>query len=72
MRLAEDARVCAELPRLPDASAERPVYVVVDVVAQTAGRETASPARVHLYATGPDTLRVVGLERPAAGEAPRP
>jgi hypothetical protein len=72
MRLAEAARVCAELPRLPDASAERPVYLVVDVVAQTAGQETTSPARVHLYAMGPETLEVVGLERPAHGEAPRP
>lgn len=72
LRLAEGARVCAELPRFERASVENPIYVVIDIVAQTAGRETTGPARVHLYALGTDDFRVVGLERPARGEAPRP
>lgn len=57
-------RVCVELPRSPGASADRPRYRVIDVVAGTIGREVAGPARVHLYQIGPDSFRVVGLERP--------
>jgi hypothetical protein len=71
IRVADDAYVCASLPRIDAASPERPVYVIVDLVAQTAGRETTGPARAHLYAMGPDTLTLVGLERPASAEAPR-
>lgn len=57
-------RVCLDLPRFADATADHPRYRVIDVVAGTLGRETTRPARVHLYQTGPDTFRVVGLERP--------
>ena len=71
LRRAEDDFVCAELPPTPGASASDPTYLVVDVVAQTPGRETTLPARVHLYGLG-DSFRVVGLERPSSPEAPHP
>lgn len=57
-------RACVELPRFEDASAAHPRYRVVDVVARSVGRETSGPARVHLYQTGPQAFRIVGLERP--------
>jgi hypothetical protein len=72
LRLGDDARVCVSLPELASASAEAPAYVIVDVVAQTAGRETTGPARVHLVATAPDAITVVGLERPSSTGAPQP
>ena len=61
--------VCAALPDVA-ASAADPTYVVVDVIAQTPGRETTLPARVHLYAKGPGDIQLVGLERPSSVEAP--
>ena len=62
--------VCVALPELA-ASAADPTYLVVDVIAQTPGRETTLPARAHLYAKGPGELQLVGLERPATAEAPQ-
>lgn len=59
-----DGRVCARLPGLVGASEREPRYLVVDVTAATAGRETTGAASVHLYQTGPDRYRVVGLRRP--------
>ncbi|HEY8432187.1 MAG TPA: hypothetical protein VIL20_27635 [Sandaracinaceae bacterium] len=72
VRLGEDAHVCVRLPSIEEATRDAPVYVIVDVVAQTLGRETTAPARVHLYALAPNELTVVGLERPAAAEVPHP
>ena len=57
-------RVCLQLPRFVDASESNPHYRVIDVYAETIGRERSAPARVHLYQMGDDTFRVVGLERP--------
>lgn len=71
LRRAEAAYVCAALPSTSDASEADPVYVVMDLIAQTPGQETTEPARVHLWATGPSTYVLVGLERPTAPEAPR-
>lgn len=71
MRRAEGAWVCVELPRV-EATEDEPEYLIVDVVAQTPGRETTGPARVHLYALGRDRMQIVGLERPAQREALRP
>lgn len=68
LRSASEAYVCAELPRV-ESTPEAPTYVIVDVVAQTPGRETTFPARAHLYALG-DRYQLVGLERPADREAP--
>ncbi|MCB9597062.1 MAG: hypothetical protein H6719_30340 [Sandaracinaceae bacterium] len=58
------SRVCLELPDDERATAEEPRYLVVDVTAGTAGRETTGVARVHLYQVGPGAFRLVGLERP--------
>lgn len=71
-----EGRVCVETPRVPGASAARPGYVVIDVVARTEGRETTGPLRIHAYDLG-DEVRVVGLERlhpegDAPPEAPAP
>jgi hypothetical protein len=72
VRLAEDSYVCLQLPTIEEATPERPVYTIVDVLSQTTARETNGPARVHLYATAPDQMTIVGLERPEGLEAPRP
>jgi hypothetical protein len=60
-----EGRVCVTLPRAPDASASRPAYLVVEIVASTRGRETTGPLRVHAYDTGA-AMRVVAIERPAS------
>jgi hypothetical protein len=72
VRLAEDSYVCVALPDVAGASRARPIYTVIDVAAQTPGRETTFPARAHLYAIAPTEMRLVGLERPATAEAPHP
>jgi hypothetical protein len=72
VRLADDAYVCTRLPQTPEASGDRPAYVIVDVIAQTPGQETTGPARAHLYATSEHAMTLVGLERPASAEAPTP
>ncbi len=72
VRLDEGARVCVRLPLVAGATREAPRYVVLDVLAQTMGRETTGPARVHLYALGPEAMTVVGLERPERAEVPQP
>lgn len=63
---AHDGTVCLSLP---DAGGERD-YWVIDVVAETIGRERAAPLRVHLYQLGASSYRVVGLERPSDASAP--
>lgn len=59
----EEGRVCAVLPDLPRTSEHAPRYLVVDLVASSAGRETTGTASVHVYQTGPASYRVVGLRR---------
>jgi hypothetical protein len=56
--------VCVWLPRAAGASAARPSYLVLEIVASTAGRETAGPLRLHAYDVG-DAIRIVALERPS-------
>lgn len=68
----DGGRICVALPRHPDATPERPAYVVVDVVAASEGAETTGPLRVHAYDLGGDGVRVVGVERLARSEPPRP
>jgi len=70
-RRADDAYVCVPLPAVPDAGPGAPTYVIVDVEGYDPGLDQRpGPARVHLYATGQDAFRIVGLERPENG-APR-
>lgn len=57
------ARVCAELPDLRVSSEREARYLVMELVASSAGRETTGAASVHLYQTGPARYRVVGLRR---------
>jgi len=57
-------QVCLQVPLFEDASEQDPRYRVIDVWGRTIGHDGEGPARVHLYQTGPETLRVVGLERP--------
>jgi hypothetical protein len=71
VRQAFGQRVCATLPAQPGASAQAPVYLIVDWVAQTEQRAAEFPARVHVYDLGADGLRVVGLERPESFDPPR-
>jgi hypothetical protein len=59
-----EGRVCVWLPRAAGASAARPSYLVLEIVASTAGRETAGPLRLHAYDVG-DAIRIVALERPS-------
>ena len=61
--------VCATLPSV-EASEGQPVYVVMDLVAQTPGAETTYPLRAHLFAVESDRYRLVGLDRPGGGEGP--
>jgi len=67
---SDDDYVCVGLPRVPDASAQDPGYLVVDITAASPEHETAFPARVHLYDRGGD-YQIVGLERPSHREPPR-
>lgn len=65
----DDGAVCVTLPALAPARPEAG-YTVVDVLAETPGRETTGPARMH-FVLGGDGAQLVGLERPADGSAPR-
>lgn len=67
----DDAYVCQALPRLEGATADRPRYLIVDLVASTPEAETTSPARLHFYAFGETDFRLVGLERPSRTDPPR-
>lgn len=58
------ARVCALLPDLHATTPEGARYLVVDLTAESVGREITGPASVHLYQTGPARYLVVGLRRP--------
>jgi hypothetical protein len=65
-RVADDGKVCVELPRVakdaksPDGSPDR--YVVVDIQNGIA----EGPLRAHLYDLGPDRgFKLVGIERPS-------
>ncbi|MCZ7684582.1 MAG: hypothetical protein M5U28_39755 [Sandaracinaceae bacterium] len=62
-----EGRVCTLLPALAAPAEGQPRYLVVDVVAATPGRETTGAASVHLYQTGPNRYRVVGLRRAHPG-----
>ncbi|HEY8431404.1 MAG TPA: hypothetical protein VIL20_23650, partial [Sandaracinaceae bacterium] len=57
------ARVCVTVPPAGE-------YVVLDVVASTAGAERTAPARLH-FAMLPAGPVLVGLERPAGDAPPR-
>ena len=52
------------LPRVPNASAGLPGYLVVDMLARTGPYDEVGPARVHLYDRGNGHYMIVGLERP--------
>lgn len=71
-RPTDDARVCVEVPRAPQAGPDSPRYVVVDLVSSSVGRETAGPARLHFWDDGGGAPMLVGLERPAQAEELRP
>ncbi len=70
-RAQDGAEVCVPLPEPDGAREADPAYLVVELTASTADRETTYPARVHLYAFGDGRYRLVGLERPSDAEAPR-
>lgn len=61
---------CTSLPRGLGGSAQRPAYLVVDVVA-SGPTAALPPLRVHLYHLGEAEFRIAGLERPGDGEPPR-
>jgi hypothetical protein len=70
VRTDANAMVCTVLPTLPEATAARTGYLIVDLVSRTQGRDAQPPARVHLYTTGPGRYAIVGLERPGDFDAP--
>jgi hypothetical protein len=70
VRSGVGARVCVSVPRVPGAAAERPKYLLLDWVGQSASSAPEFPARVHVYDLGAGGLRVVGLDRPASFDPP--
>ena len=63
--------ICVGLPRADVASAREAAYFIVDLQALWSAEDDDSrPLRVHLYQTGPDAYRVVGVERPDDLDAP--
>lgn len=71
LRAAPDHRICIGLPSIPDASPDRPSYLIVDVLGLDGQDDTHSrPARAHLYQVGSDAYLVVGLQRPYKLRAP--
>lgn len=71
VRAADDAWICVEVPRVPDARPGAPKYVIVDLVASSVGRETTGPARLHFWDDGEGVPMLVGLERPLEAEEPQ-
>ncbi len=71
-RQAEPHEVCVPLPDLDGASADAPEYLVLDLVATSAERETTYPARLHFYLPGGGPAELVGFERPSSHDPPRP
>jgi len=64
----EDGMGCVSLADVqPDS---RDPYLIVDLIARPRGEDDLPPARVHLMG-GAKPLRIVGIERPADGVAPK-
>jgi hypothetical protein len=64
VRLERGHHVCLELPAVPAAAPGSPQYLIVDVIAASAGSAPSKPARLHFYHLGGPDYRLVGLERP--------
>lgn len=67
-----DGVVCSPIPEVEAARPDAPVYVIVDFTVRTPGEPPPGPLRLHLWAEGPRSMRLVGLERPEGHGRPNP
>jgi hypothetical protein len=64
-------QICVDLPVVDRASAAAPAYLIVDVGALDGEDDQRSaPLRMHVYYTGGERYRLVGIERPYDRSAP--